>query len=99
MATQPSEIALPFQAPATSGEDNKPFSEMTPEEYEEWDRGFLAALEAGDDSAARASLAAGVPIYYAEDDTPADCVIKKYPDGRRELITLENGQEKLVRSL
>ena len=62
MAMQPSEIAVPFHGPGTSNADNKPFSEMTPEEYEEWDRGFLAALEAGDDSAARASLAAGVPI-------------------------------------
>ena len=72
---------------------------MTAEEYEQWDREFIAALWAGDDSASRASLAAGVPIYYAEEDTPPTCVIKKYPDGRKELITLENGQEKLVQTL
>jgi len=74
----------------------KPFSAMSEAELEAWDRGFIAALEAGDDSAARASLAAGVPIYYAEEDTPADGMIKEYPDGRRELVTFANGVESAV---
>jgi len=77
----------------------KPFSAMSEAELEAWDRGFIAALEAGDDSAARASLAAGVPIYYAEEDTPADGIIKEYPDGHRELVAFENGNEKFLRSL
>jgi len=75
----------------------KTFAEMSEAEFEEWDRGFIAALEAGDDSAARASLAAGVPIYYREDDTPVPGVIKEYPDGRRELVTFHNGSEQFLR--
>jgi hypothetical protein len=95
MATKPIEIA----PESTPDAPIKPFSEMTEEEYEAWDRDFIAALWAGDDSASRASLAAGVPIYYAEEDTPHDCVIKKYPDGRRELVTFVNGQEMFMRAL
>jgi len=75
----------------------KPFAEMTETEYEEWDRGFIAALEAGDDSAACASLAAGVPIYYREEDTPSEGVIKKYPVGRRELVSFQSGCERFLR--
>jgi hypothetical protein len=85
--------------PVTPETPLKTFAEMSEAELEEWDRGFVAALEAGDDSAARASLAAGVPIYYAEDDTPADGVIKEYPDGHRELVAFVNGSEKFLRNL
>ena len=95
MATKPAELSGAAQ-PETPV---KPFAEMTEAEYEAWDRDFIAALWAGDDSASKASLAAGVPIYYAEEDIPHDCVIKKYPDGRRELLTMEDGREKLVRHL
>lgn len=54
----------------------------------------------GDDSAARSHLAAGRPIYYGEDDTPPNMVIKEYPDGRRELVrpNLE-GPDEVVREL
>lgn len=54
----------------------------------------------GDDTAARALLAAGEPIYYCEDDTPDDLLIKEYPDGRRELIRFswQTGDE-VVRTL
>jgi hypothetical protein len=77
----------------------KTFAEMSEAEFEEWDRGFIASLEAGDDSAARASLAAGVPIYYAEEDTPADGLIKKFPDGSKQLVTFIDGEEVFLRDL
>lgn len=95
MATKPSEIAEPVSAETLV----KPFAEMTESEYEAWDRDFISALEAGDDSAARASLAAGIPIYYREEDTPIPGVIKKYPDGRRELVTFVSGSEEFLREL
>lgn len=48
----------------------------------------------GDDTAAREHLAAGRAIYVAEDDTPPGLLIKKYPDGRRELVRFHrNGYE------
>jgi len=75
----------------------KTFAEMSEAELAAWDRDFIAALESGDDSAARASLAAGVPIYYAEEDTPAEALIKKYPDGSKQLITFIDGEEVFLR--
>jgi hypothetical protein len=77
----------------------KTFDEMSEAEYAAWDRDFIAALEAGDDSAARASLAAGVPIYYADEDTPAEGLIKKFPDGSKHLVTFVDGREEFLRDL
>jgi len=77
----------------------KPFAEMSETELAAFEREFITALSAGDDSAARESLAAGVPIYYAEDDTPAASLIKEYPDGRKELVTFASGVETFQRSL
>jgi hypothetical protein len=95
MNPKPAQIADPIDADAAV----KTFAEMTAEEYEQWDKDFIAALWAGDDSASKASLAAGVPIYYAEEDTPPSAVIKKYPDGRKELVTFVDGQESFLRTL
>jgi hypothetical protein len=54
----------------------------------------------GDDTAAREHLAAGRPIYYAEDDTPPGLVIKEYPDGRRELVRVHlNSDDEVIREL
>ena len=38
------------------------------------------------DGAKREHFAKGLPIYYAEQNTPLDLVIKEFPDGRRELV-------------
>ena len=52
-------------------------------------------LEADDDpgEAAESMLAAGFPIFYAEDDTPAGWLIKEYPGGRRVLVESATSQE------
>jgi hypothetical protein len=55
-----------------------------------------AALRREDGAAAREHLAAGFPIYYSEADTPADAVIKEYPDGRRELVRFDHDGEHRV---
>ncbi len=71
---------------------------MTPEgklTYSEL-RAIARDLRHGDDSAAREHLAAGRPIVYCDDDTPAGHVIQRYPDGRRELVRFENGRETVV---
>lgn len=54
----------------------------------------LEVIDAGEE--ARANLLSGVPIYYAERNTPEGCVIKEYPDGRKELVSFMTGTEKVV---
>lgn len=58
-----------------------------------------AILRREDDFAAREHLAAGFPIYYGEDDTPAGMVVKEYPDGRRELVRFDEDGEHRVAAL
>lgn len=52
-----------------------------------------------DGSAARSHLVAGRPIYYGDDCWPKE-VVRKYPDGRMELVeALGKGQMKVIRIL
>lgn len=53
----------------------------------------------GDDSAAREHLEAGFPIYYREPSTPPGLQIKKYPDGRRELVRFSRTGDEVIRVL
>ena len=56
--------------------------------------------ERDDDGAeAKRILAAGRAIYISDDAFPGQ-VIKKYPDGRREIVRLdENGNDIVIRKL
>jgi len=50
----------------------------------------LESVRANDDGAAgKWHLAAGRPIYYCEDRYP-DAMIRKWPDGRRELVHVDD---------
>lgn len=60
---------------------------------------FIAALESGDDFAARELAAAGWPVYYTDEDTPAGTVIKRFPDGRRQLVSGWGAKQRIVRDL
>lgn len=62
---------------------------------------LLRKIDKGADSdrAAREHLAAGFPIYYREASTPADLQIKKYPDGRRELVRFNRAGDEVIRQL
>ncbi len=51
--------------------------------------------DSDDGQAAKSHLAAGRPIYYCEDAYP-NYMIRKWPDGRRELVTLTSRDEILV---
>jgi len=53
-------------------------------------------LERDDDSEAREQLAAGHPMVYREASTPAGHVIKKYPDGRRELVRFHRAGDEVI---
>jgi len=70
-----------------------------PEEVAKFEAEFIAGLESEDDFAVRELLAAGWPVYYAEDDTPPGTVIKLHPDGRRQLVRGWGADEEVVRDL
>ena len=59
---------------------------------------FDRQLEYDSGEEARSNLLSGVPIYYAERNTPEGCVIKEYPDGRKELVSFMTGTEKTVKA-
>ena len=61
--------------------------------------GIEMALAQDDGSAAQEHLAAGFPIYYCDDRYP-DGVVKEYPDGHKELVTIGASEKiEVIRSL
>jgi hypothetical protein len=63
------------------------------------ERAFLHELERSNDAEAKAHLAAGASIVYREQTTPPGHIIRKYPDGRRELLHYVDGLPIVVREL
>lgn len=63
-----------------------------------WDV-IAAGLERDGDFAVREHLAAGRAVYTWEDDTPAGLCIKRYPDGRRELVRQSRDGDEVIRLL
>lgn len=60
---------------------------------------FEAALMNDDGQAAREHLAAGYAIYYGDDNYP-EGLIKKFPDGRKQLVTVgAHGEISVIRDL
>lgn len=60
---------------------------------------FAKALGKEDGRASRMHLDAGNPIYYGDERYP-DNAIKKFPDGRKFLISMsQNGQETVIMEL
>lgn len=64
---------------------------MTPEEAEIFSEDFAKKLLADDDdgAAAKGHLAAGRAITYRDSEFPDD-IMREWPDGRRELIDVDN---------
>ena len=79
---------------------DKKLSEMTPEEEQRFFDEFERALKHDTGEAAQDHLNAGYPIYYEDPQYP-DYNVKEYPDGRRELVTVDDttGEIILVRAL
>jgi hypothetical protein len=63
-----------------------------------WDV-IALGLERDTDAAARAHMAAGRAIYFSERDTPAGLLVKKHPDGRRELVRYSREGDEVIRAL
>jgi hypothetical protein len=77
------------------------------ESFEESFQKFIAqkvkeeeeGIDPGRCEEARELLDAGIPIYYSNQEYPDD-IIKEYPDGRREIVDLdENYRQFVVRKL
>ena len=49
----------------------------------------IADLARHEGEAARAHLAAGRAVPYVDDDTPPGHVMRRYPDGSRELVRVD----------
>ena len=47
----------------------------------------------------RCALGRGIAVYYLEEDTPQGCIIKEYPDGRKELVSFSSGSEQRVEAM
>lgn len=50
---------------------------------------FDRSVRHDDDSVSKALLAAGRPIHIRRPDTPPHHVVRKYPDGREELVRID----------
>jgi hypothetical protein len=59
---------------------------------------LLRELDADDDDghAVRSLLAAGVPAYYRNADTPPGLEVKHHPDGRRELVRFHRDGDEVI---
>lgn len=62
-------------------------------------RDLLRAARHDDGAAAQEHLQAGFPIYYVEDDTPPNLLVKEHPDGRRELVRFDEAGDEVIRVL
>lgn len=78
--------------------DFEKLSSMSDTEERRFIAAFTHALEADQGEEAKRHLAAGRPIYCG-DARFKDAVVKKYPDGRRELVRFKDGEEFFVRAL
>ncbi|MCE1183901.1 MAG: hypothetical protein LWW81_16590 [Rhodocyclales bacterium] len=60
---------------------------------------FELSLAYDDGQAAKQHLAAGRPIYYGDDQYP-EGLIRKYPDGHKQLVSVsEDGEIRVIRNL
>lgn len=67
---------------------------MTDDDFSEKIARILES-DSDDGQAAKSHLAAGRPIYYCDDAYP-NYMVRKWPDGRRELVTRTSMGEILV---
>lgn len=70
----------------------------TGDEVDLWDV-ISEGLKRDGDFAVREHFAAGRSVYTWEDDTPPGLTIKRYPDGRRELVRHRREGDEIVRAL
>ena len=58
-----------------------------------WDD-LIEGILNDDGAASREHLAAGLPIYYREFETPREAIIKEFPDGRKVVVRVDMAGER-----
>lgn len=62
-------------------------------DWEQWEKEVIANLINDDGQAARSHLEAGRPIYYGDDPQYPEEIIREYPDGRRQIVGVNERHE------
>lgn len=66
---------------------------------EQWEQEMIADILNDEGQAARSHLQRGFPIYYSDSEYPDD-IIRKYPDGRRQIVGIKpDGEIYVIRDL
>lgn len=74
------------------------FEKMSEAEDRHFAAAFTRALANDQGDEAKRHLAAGRSIYYIDDRYP-DAIVKEFPDGRRQLVALQDDREVVLRDL
>jgi hypothetical protein len=80
------------------------FNNVTEQDKENWANASESLEKSldnfkGDDRAAKRLLSKGIPIYLAYDDTPDGCLVKQYPNGKRDLVIFNESGDTILRHL
>jgi len=74
------------------------FEKMSEAEDRRFAAAFTRAVASDQGDEAKRHLAAGRSIYYIDDRYP-DAIVKEHPDGRRQLVALQDDREVVLRDL
>lgn len=72
----------------SSGEDTKPIFQPL-EDLDGWEQAFIEALSAEEGRAAYAHLREGRAVFLSDPQYPGQ-IIRLYPNGRREIVTIDD---------
>jgi|AACY02.3.fsa_nt_gi hypothetical protein len=72
---------------------------MTPQQERDFWTLFSSDIARDDGAVARRHLDAGNPVYCKTENTPKGTIEKRFPDGRRQLVTWDSKGEHVVSEL
>lgn len=72
---------------------------MTPQQERDFWKFFASDIARDDGAVARRHLEAGNPVYVHTAETPAGMIEKRFPNGRRQLVTWDSSGEHVVSEL
>ena len=72
---------------------------MAPQQERDFWTFFASDIARDDGAVARRHLEAGNPVYVHTAETPAGMIEKRFPNGRRQLVTWDSSGEHVVSEL